>query len=152
MLIFSSPAFLCDMAVANTRLHDACAKLDLADRSYTVTVIDVLDEQSKALAVNERLRSDFFPWSLHAHTDNRRADMGEAGPDIWRDIRRLWTMVSTAHSGLTSEVEDDERGATLRALTVSLARFTRNLVAAVPHNQQQALSAVVHPYVPGPFC
>lgn len=64
--------------------------------------------------------------------------MGRASPDVWADLRRLWAMTAAAHSSLTSEDEDDDQEATLRALCISLARFTRNLVAAVPYNQQRA--------------
>jgi ataxin-10 len=69
--------------------------------------------------------------------------MGEAQPDIWADLRRLWKLTATAHSGLVSAGEGDGEEDILQALCVSVARFTRNLVAAVPYNQQKALSALV---------
>lgn len=72
--------------------------------------------------------------------------MGEEEPSVWPDLRRLWATITAAHSGLTSEDEDSGQEPTLRNLCISLARFTRNLVAAVPYNQERALSAMVHPY------
>ena len=44
------------MSVANTRLHDACAALDLKDNHTISKLTDVLDEQSKALAADADLR------------------------------------------------------------------------------------------------
>ena len=70
--------------------------------------------------------------------------MGQAEPNIWGDLRRLWIATSAAHSRLKIEEEsDEEEEGHLRALTVSVARLTRNLVAAVPYNQEKALSALV---------
>ncbi|EKM50441.1 uncharacterized protein PHACADRAFT_263736 [Phanerochaete carnosa HHB-10118-sp] len=74
--------------------------------------------------------------------------MGRAQPDIWHELQRLWVAVSAAHSAMVSEEEDGELETILRTWTVSLARFTRNIVAAVPYNQQRALSAAVHPCAP----
>ena len=73
--------------------------------------------------------------------------MGRQQPNIWPDLRRLWTVTTAAHLDLSPGDEDDGQEATLRALCISLARFARNLVAAVPHNQERALSAMLHPHL-----
>ncbi|KIP08818.1 hypothetical protein PHLGIDRAFT_68694, partial [Phlebiopsis gigantea 11061_1 CR5-6] len=69
-----------------------------------------------------------------------RIDMGRAEPSAWPALRRLWTMTSAAHTGLIVDEDDSDLASTLRALCISIARFTRNLVAAVPHNQERAFA------------
>lgn len=112
------------MGVVNAQLRDVCSKLDLSDEHSIQNITSLFEEHSKLLAVDEELR----------------AEVGQAQPDIWSELRRLWTAVSAAHSAMVSEDEEegDVRGEFLRTLAVSLARFTRNLVAAVPDNQQRA--------------
>lgn len=89
---------------------------------------------------------------LRAHADSRRADVGRAQPDIWYPLRRMWTLLSAAHCAMVSEEDAAQDGdaheTVLRNFAVSLARFTRNLVAAVTANQERALSATVSFYVP----
>ncbi|GJE91157.1 spinocerebellar ataxia type 10 protein domain-containing protein [Phanerochaete sordida] len=110
------------MAAANTEIHDASSKLDVSVESSIQSVINVLDGQAKLLAADEELR----------------ADVGSAQPDVWSPLRRMWTLLSMAHSAMVSEDDDDAHEAVLRNFTVSLARFTRNLVAAVTANQERA--------------
>jgi hypothetical protein len=55
-----------------------------------------------------------------------RQRMGQASPSVWPGLNNLWKSV------------DAENPAT-RDLIASLAKFTRNLVAAVPENQTKAL-------------
>lgn len=61
-----------------------------------------------------------------------RQRMGKSEPPLWPVLHHLWhTCVET--------LNDDEYEPMLKPLIPSLARFTRNLVAAVPHNQSRAL-------------
>ena len=55
-----------------------------------------------------------------------RQRMGQASPSVWPVLNNLWKTVDT---------EDPSS----RDLIASLAKFTRNLVAAVPENQRKAL-------------
>lgn len=59
--------------------------------------------------------------------------MGIGDPSIWPGLRHTW-------DALARQVTSDEGDVPTRHLvTLSFARFTRNLVAAVPNNQQNAL-------------
>lgn len=60
-----------------------------------------------------------------------RQRMGQASPSVWPALNNLWKSV-------------DAENPASRDLITSLAKFTRNLVAAVPENQTKAL------YVPQP--
>ena len=60
-----------------------------------------------------------------------RQRMGQASPSVWPGLNNLWKSV-------------DAENPASRDLIASLAKFTRNLVAAVPENQIKAL------YVPRP--
>ncbi|KAF7309646.1 Ataxin-10-like protein [Mycena indigotica] len=66
---------------------------------------------------------------------------------IWSDLRKLWHDLSRAQLTFwDNDDSDDEtvadqekqKQSTLRLLSASLARFTRNLVAGVPRNQIEA--------------
>ncbi|KAI0372746.1 hypothetical protein BV20DRAFT_991022 [Pilatotrama ljubarskyi] len=82
------------------------------------SLIDVLDEYAAVLA----------------KSDKARQNMGNANsPSIWPTLHRLWQITSHAHAD-----PDPEDASPLIALSVSLARFTRNLVAATPSNQEKA--------------
>ena len=52
--------------------------------------------------------------------------MGQASPSVWPGLNNLWKAV-------------DAGSPSGRDLIASLAKFTRNLVAAVPENQTKAL-------------
>lgn len=58
--------------------------------------------------------------------------MGTDNPSVWPSLHQAWDT-------LAGQVAFDEGDAPTRSLVTSLARFTRNLVAAVPSNQQNAL-------------
>jgi ataxin-10 len=58
--------------------------------------------------------------------------MGASNPPIWPGLHKAWET-------LAGQVARDEGDAPTRTLVMSFARFTRNLVAAVPSNQQNAL-------------
>lgn len=64
--------------------------------------------------------------------------MGATTPSIWRQFHTLWLTTASAHSSIP-EVPNHIR----TNLCLSVARFTRNLVAAVPSNQTEALSVDV---------
>lgn len=55
-----------------------------------------------------------------------RQQVGRASPSVWPGLKNLWESV---------DAEDPSS----RDLIASLAKFTRNLVAAVPENQAKAL-------------
>jgi len=55
-----------------------------------------------------------------------RQRMGQASPSVWPGLNNLWKSV-------------DVENPSSRDLIASLAKFTRNLVAAVPENQAKAL-------------
>ncbi|KAL1747910.1 spinocerebellar ataxia type 10 protein domain-containing protein [Schizophyllum fasciatum] len=68
-----------------------------------------------------------------------------ADPAVWPVLRTLWRRLSDAQTALLEARDEDEDGdgdddeaRHLRRATLSLARFTRNLVAAVPQNQDRA--------------
>jgi len=76
----------------------------------------------------------------------------QAGDDLklWADLRKLWRDLSRMQLSFwdndDSEDEDDggqtsrgnDQEGSLRAVCMSLAKFTRNLVAGVPGNQLRA--------------
>ncbi|KAF9074916.1 spinocerebellar ataxia type 10 protein domain-containing protein [Rhodocollybia butyracea] len=60
--------------------------------------------------------------------------------DIWEDIHNLWQDLANAQ--VTASASDDSASEhSLRVLCVSLARFTRNLVAGVPENQARSFES-----------
>ncbi|KAG8220886.1 hypothetical protein J3R82DRAFT_2385 [Butyriboletus roseoflavus] len=67
-----------------------------------------------------------------ARDENLRIQMGANNPSIWPGLHQAW-------STLAEQVASDESDASTRSRVMSIARFTRNLVAAVPSNQQNAL-------------
>ncbi len=69
--------------------------------------------------------------------------MGSHERAVWPDLRSLWIKIAAAHQVDSGEDENADYWGHLRRLAMSLARFTRNLVAAVPSNQERALSAEV---------
>nr|GAT42953.1 ataxin-10-like protein [Mycena chlorophos] len=73
---------------------------------------------------------------------------------IWTDLNRLWRDLSRAQLTFWDNDDSDDEEAdqhekqrqyALRLLSASLARFTRNLVAAVPRNQSKAFEN--EPYI-----
>jgi ataxin-10 len=63
--------------------------------------------------------------------------MGKVEPPIWPDLRKLWHI--TAETQTSSQPSWDGNEESLRKFTVHLATFTRNVVAGVPHNQENVL-------------
>lgn len=64
-----------------------------------------------------------------------RSVVGKADPTIWSTLHSLWEITSNAH--LNPYIESS---ANLDMLCLSIAKFTRNLVACNSDNQQAALS------------
>ncbi|KAI0788785.1 spinocerebellar ataxia type 10 protein domain-containing protein [Abortiporus biennis] len=104
----------------NARFCDVCARLDLAVPATVVALTDVLDDLSKAFARDHELREQ----------------VGKQEPVVWEHLEELWNLTAYAHSRDTGD-----GNVLLSNLCLSTAKFTRNLVAAVPHNQQQAFTS-----------
>lgn len=131
------------MALEYTALHEACAKLDVGHITTISPLTNVLDEHSKALALEISIRSvaNALCSGLVTFSPLPREQIGCSQPSIWPHLQRVWSMTASAHT--FNDDEDNERRSQLRKLCFSLSRFTRNLVAAVPENQKSALSAEV---------
>ncbi|KAF8449096.1 spinocerebellar ataxia type 10 protein domain-containing protein [Boletus edulis BED1] len=80
-----------------------------------------------------------------ARDEGLRVQMGTNNPSIWPGLNRAWDT-------LAARVAHDEGDALAQSLVTSFGRFTRNLVAAVPSNQQNAftiepsLRSILHAY------
>ncbi|KAI0820362.1 spinocerebellar ataxia type 10 protein domain-containing protein [Trametes gibbosa] len=86
---------------------------DIAEQVRDLT--DVLDEHASVLAASHDARQNF----------------GDAS--IWPVLHALWQTTARAHTD-----PDPADAPRLLRLSVSLAKFTRNLVVATPANQKQA--------------
>ncbi|KAI0666754.1 spinocerebellar ataxia type 10 protein domain-containing protein [Trametes maxima] len=106
------------MDAAVRRIAIAAEALDPDNTERVRVLADVLDEYAPILAND---------------TDARRNIGNATSPSIWPTLSHLWNLTSAAH---TDPDPDDEPR--LLSLCVSLARFTRNLVACEPSNQQRA--------------
>jgi ataxin-10 len=56
-------------------------------------------------------------------------------PSIWPDLQKLWHTVADAQLSSRHSWDGDEES--LQMFSVNLAKFTRNLVAGVPYNQDK---------------
>ena len=80
--------------------------------------------------------SSVLKYTTRKHTS--RQNLGNAtSPSLWPVLRTLWHSVLNAHVG--SDLRP-ELTALLMDICLSLAKFTRNLVAQNPANQVRALS------------
>ncbi|KAG1746702.1 spinocerebellar ataxia type 10 protein domain-containing protein [Suillus paluster] len=66
-----------------------------------------------------------------ARNEDLRIRMGSDGPSIWPSLQQLWNFLADYPSA-------DADVPALRILVISVARFTRNLVASVAENQRNA--------------
>ncbi|KAG1831254.1 spinocerebellar ataxia type 10 protein domain-containing protein [Suillus variegatus] len=66
-----------------------------------------------------------------ARSGDLRIRMGSENPSIWLSLQQLWDLLAEYPSA-------DADVAELRVLVISVARFTRNIVAGVAANQQNA--------------
>ncbi|PPQ90769.1 hypothetical protein CVT25_010158 [Psilocybe cyanescens] len=112
------------------QFRQACADCNFKDKRRVRSLIGVLDSTAQALAQSDVVRS-------------------QAGADLklWTDLRKLWRDLTRMQlSFWDNDDSDDETGesestsqeASLRQVCMSLAKFTRNLVAGVPANQSRA--------------
>ncbi|KAH9479488.1 Copper transport protein 86 [Psilocybe cubensis] len=117
-------------AVVAAQFRKACADCNFKDRRRVQNLVAVLDSASQALAQSDTVRS-------------------QAGADLklWADLRKLWRDLTRMQlSFWDNDDSDDESEAnrvtsqedSLRQVCMSLAKFTRNLVAGVPANQSRA--------------
>ncbi|KAK2463664.1 hypothetical protein APHAL10511_004415 [Amanita phalloides] len=97
---------------------------DINSRATTISLANVLDATSGKLARSKQTREELG-----------------ADPSIWFDLRRIWTDLARAQLTFWDDSEGDDqtdRQSHLKNICLSVARFTRNLVAGVPHNQELA--------------
>jgi len=105
----------------------ACTAFDISIGSSIASLVNALETIAKALAQDDQLR-------VH---------IGFV-PSLWIDLRKLWRDLTrtqlTFWDGDDSEGEggEESKNKDLRMMCASLAKFTRNLVAGVPHNQTRA--------------
>ncbi|KAI0658023.1 spinocerebellar ataxia type 10 protein domain-containing protein [Cubamyces menziesii] len=100
------------------KLYDAAQTFDPDVAEHVQALTDILDEYA----------------SILAKSDGARRQLGDSpDPPLWLTLRRLWDITSEAHAD--PDQDDIPR---LINLSISLARFTRNLVAAAPFNQERA--------------
>jgi hypothetical protein len=93
------------------------------------------DDVSRELASNKSLRSFRQRSSVPQTqlTGVSRIQLGSQTPSIWKPLHDVWDSVTRKQSagiGLDSQHAQ---------LVLSLAKFTRNIVADVPFNQKNAL-------------
>ncbi|KAG7093765.1 hypothetical protein E1B28_007413 [Marasmius oreades] len=103
--------------------------------------INVVDSRSSLIRVLDVASTEL------ARNEKTRQRMGSEDVSLWGDVRKLWKNLVRAQLTFwdgddDSETEDDTPAETkdhsLCRLCISLARFTRNIVAGVPVNQNKA--------------
>ncbi|KAF8727186.1 hypothetical protein AX14_007502 [Amanita brunnescens Koide BX004] len=100
------------------------ASFDINSDAAVVSLTSVLDTTSGQLARSKQ----------------RREELG-LDPSLWSDLQKLWKGLVRTQLTFWDDSEGDEADVQqprLKNLCLSVARFTRNLVAGVPHNQEQA--------------
>ena len=132
------------------RFKQGAEALDLRDTASLSSLSSTLDAISTPLASDVELRYDHLLPSMFAYSrapSPHRASFG-SNPSIYPTLRKLWRDLSHAQLTFWADEGDDEDGETfpedseqqraVKGACLSLARFTRNLVAAVPENQNRA--------------
>ena len=122
-----------DQPSANSKICRLCdAFLAEKSRDGIFTITSELDSIAKDLALDESLRYVALV-RISGRSFMDRVQMGTGNPSIWPRLHQAW-------DALAEQVASFDGGdAPTRCLVTSYARFTRNLVAAVPSNQQNAL-------------
>ena len=116
------------------QFHDACVAYDL--NLDGLALASTLEAIAKELAQNSDFRYvlNLIRSGARNYKDIRvhsyRQQLG-AGTQTWPDLCQLWKSITEA------QISSPDQGP--RVICVSLAKFTRNLVAAVPENQVRAL-------------
>ncbi|KAF9048221.1 hypothetical protein BDZ89DRAFT_1057796 [Hymenopellis radicata] len=122
-----------DAADLAENLTGVCATFDINVQSTHDSLCTTLDAIAEQLARNQDLR----------------ASLGSATPSPWPCLRKLWQSLhraqltfwdgddSDGNDGGPAQSESQKHHHLLK-LGLSLARFTRNLVAGVPENQNRA--------------
>ncbi|KAF8909342.1 spinocerebellar ataxia type 10 protein domain-containing protein [Gymnopilus junonius] len=117
-------------AAVAAQFRQACAEFNFKHRPKFPSLIVVLDHTAQSLAQSDVVRTD-----------------AGADPRLWADLRKLWRDLTRMQLSFwdnddSDEDDDQHRGNQqqngLRAVCMSLAKFTRNLVAGVPDNQLRA--------------
>ncbi|KAJ7113709.1 spinocerebellar ataxia type 10 protein domain-containing protein [Mycena crocata] len=113
-----------------SQFNTACATFDVNSPTNVASVAAILEPITAKLAQSK----------------DQRERLGE-NDALWTDLRKLWRDLSRAQLTFwdnddSEDEADDEVEKTkqngLKALSASLGRFTRNLVAGVPRNQMKA--------------
>ncbi|PPR03220.1 hypothetical protein CVT26_008068 [Gymnopilus dilepis] len=117
-------------AAVASQFHQACTEFNFKDRRKFHALTAVLEHTAQSLAQSDVVRTD-----------------AGADPRLWADLRKLWRDLTRMQLSFwdndDSDDEDNEGSGSghedsLRAISTSLAKFTRNLVAGVPENQSRA--------------
>ncbi|KAI0731287.1 spinocerebellar ataxia type 10 protein domain-containing protein [Earliella scabrosa] len=119
-----TPDASCNTEACIRRIQAAADAFDPAVPGQSSVLVSVLDESATLLAGSEHVRKN----------------IGNAtNPSIWPLLHRLWARTLSAHMLPNVQTHPSpELPAELKVLSTSLAKFTRNLVAAVPSNQREA--------------
>lgn len=109
-------------------------------------------QHSQLLQVFSSLNPDTIPPALRTALDdlsqelasNRalRVQLGSQEPLIWAPLHELWSILTRIQSVGS---ESDSASSQHIYLVVSLAKFTRNLIADVPYNQKNAF--IIEPHI-----
>jgi hypothetical protein len=118
------------MATFNVRFRNACNAYR-SDKHATSLEDDLADLTRELLDPGMRsVVTTGSPLDGIQHRSYRIA-VGSAEPEIWSPLRELWLLDSTSEHLCYEEQ--------LYGRILALAKFTRNLVAGCPRNQEKAL-------------
>lgn len=123
---------------AHSQLLPLLSSFSSQNPSQFPVLQSTLDDVSRELVSDKSLRSFHLPSLPVPHSFTNRCEcyriqLGSQPPSIWAPLHELWGAVARAQS---AEIGLDSQHT---PLVLSLARFTRNLVADVPFNQKNAL-------------
>ena len=122
---------------AHSQLLPRLSSFSSQDPSQFTVLQSALDNLSRELVSDKSLRSIHPPSTVPHNFTNRRCEyriqLGSESPSIWAPLHEVWggvTRTQSAETGLDGQHI---------LLVLSLAKFTRNVVAEVPLNQKNAL-------------
>ena len=128
-------------SIPNTQFCDSCVAVNVHIPETLTSLANTLDALAQDLSKDGDLRCV----ELQHLNEGRvrmcgcRYDMGTADPSIWPDMTKLWRFTSQGQLSASSEGEATNEAKGFKNFGISLARFTRNLVAGEEHNQEKAL-------------